>query len=165
MIAPALAPATFTHFFTGLSTLSANPSSAPASPSPFTPPPRKTPSASSIQSIVTSVRFEDQNELRNTAVAVPPFSCRWIASSSENLTFTGPASLPCETSIGLAPVATTIAAREPFGFRADVHTTRSRGFAPASGTCLQCASSVPVKPPAPALYLPGKFGFGAPAHA
>src|SRR4029077_5790111 len=48
MIAPALAPATFTHFFTGLSVLSANPSNAPARPSPLTPPPRKTPSASSI---------------------------------------------------------------------------------------------------------------------
>src|SRR5689334_12938954 len=51
MIAPALAPATLTQRRTGLSGCSANPHSAPASAIPFTPPPRKTPSASSIQSM------------------------------------------------------------------------------------------------------------------
>jgi hypothetical protein len=51
MIAPALAPATLTQRRTGLSGCSANPHSAPASAIPFTPPPRKTPSASSIHSM------------------------------------------------------------------------------------------------------------------
>src|SRR5438105_10377712 len=50
MIAPALAPATFFHVLMGLVGCSANPHSAPARPSPLTPPPRKTPSASVIQS-------------------------------------------------------------------------------------------------------------------
>src|SRR5581483_4332812 len=51
MIAPALAPATLTQRRTGFSGCSANPTSAPASPSPLTPPPRKTPSASSTHSM------------------------------------------------------------------------------------------------------------------
>src|SRR5438105_4207140 len=57
MIAPALAPATFTHFLIGFVGWSAKPSSAPASPSPLTPPPRNTPSASSIQSIETATNL------------------------------------------------------------------------------------------------------------
>src|SRR5215218_214516 len=48
MIAPALAPATFTQRRTGFVSCSAKPCSAPASAMPLTPPPRKTPSASSI---------------------------------------------------------------------------------------------------------------------
>src|SRR4051794_8419592 len=61
MIAPALAPATFTHFVTGFVGWRANPISAPASPRPLTPPPRKTPSASVIQppmSVVLSARID-----------------------------------------------------------------------------------------------------------
>src|SRR5262249_44606421 len=54
MIAPALAPATLTHCFTGFVGCSAKPSSAPASPMPFTPPPLNTPSASSFQAITTT---------------------------------------------------------------------------------------------------------------
>src|SRR5690242_7051629 len=50
MIAPALAPATFFHVLIGLVSCSAKPHSAPASSRPLTPPPRKTPSASSTQS-------------------------------------------------------------------------------------------------------------------
>src|SRR2546430_11061004 len=46
MIAPALAPATSSHFVIGFVGGSANPQSAPASARPLTPPPRKTPSAS-----------------------------------------------------------------------------------------------------------------------
>src|SRR6266513_133989 len=49
MIAPALAPATHFHVLIGFVGCSANPQSAPASASPLTPPPRKTPSASVIQ--------------------------------------------------------------------------------------------------------------------
>ncbi len=50
MIAPALAPATFFHAVMGFVGWSAKPQSAPASANPLTPPPRKTPSASLIQS-------------------------------------------------------------------------------------------------------------------
>src|SRR5437773_8079646 len=50
MIAPALAPATFAQVVIGFVGCSAKPQSAPASASPLTPPPRKTPSASVIHS-------------------------------------------------------------------------------------------------------------------
>src|ERR1700741_2652069 len=56
MIAPALAPATSSHFVIGFVGCSANPQSAPASARPLTPPPRKTPSASVIHSIAGSSR-------------------------------------------------------------------------------------------------------------
>src|SRR5919197_1667503 len=56
MIAPALAPATHFQVLLGFVGCSANPQSAPANPSPLTPPPRKTPSASVIQSTVGSSR-------------------------------------------------------------------------------------------------------------
>ena len=52
MIAPALALATLFHVRTGFVGCSANPHSAPASASPFTPPPLNTASASSIHCIV-----------------------------------------------------------------------------------------------------------------
>src|SRR5215471_1224997 len=52
MIAPALAPATSFQLWMGFVGCSANPHSAPASPSPFTPPPLNTASASSIHCIV-----------------------------------------------------------------------------------------------------------------
>src|SRR2546425_13359681 len=61
MIAPALAPATLTHFLIGFVGCSSKPRSAPARPRPLTPPPRKTPSASSIHSIATSSLVEGQH--------------------------------------------------------------------------------------------------------
>src|SRR5690348_7500565 len=59
MIAPALAPATFFQVVIGLVGCSAKPHSAPASASPLTPPPRKTPSASVIHSIASSSHTQE----------------------------------------------------------------------------------------------------------
>src|SRR5437870_1975207 len=81
MIAPALAPATFTHFLIGLVGCSANPSSAPARPSPLTPPPRKTPSASSIQSMKAILLRFDVGLLRRGRPA--PLEARDLAEQIE----------------------------------------------------------------------------------
>src|SRR5438128_1284804 len=89
MIAPALAPATFVQVVIGFVGCSAKPHSAPASASPLTPPPRKTPSASVIHSI---------GAVLVTVAMRPPSSggaagCRWL-----------PRLLPCDpparTAIG-----------------------------------------------------------------
>src|SRR5262245_22612249 len=77
MIAPALAPATSFHVWTGFVGCSANPQSAPASPNPFTPPPRNTASASSIHCIVP-----------------PPLSCAGAAVVSPTVLPSAPSNNP-----------------------------------------------------------------------
>src|SRR5919109_462676 len=65
MIAPALAPATFTHLATGRVGWAAKPSRAPARAIPFTPPPRKTPTASSIHGITGGPPAGDRRDRRD----------------------------------------------------------------------------------------------------
>src|SRR5438874_9936245 len=67
MIAPALAPATFSQVVIGFVGCSAKPQSAPASASPLTPPPRKTPSASLIHSTAGSSQSAAGDEHQSAA--------------------------------------------------------------------------------------------------